>query len=113
MNRARRAPPRTGCGSISPMNTAAHPGWSSSNMKGPAPDIIRWNSLEISLRDISPAMVTRHTTVSPERITVTGCMAHARRRFEEALTVLKKGFHQRAAEGDNRISGNGTDRDAL
>ena len=28
----------------------------------------------------------------PERITVTGCMAHARRRFEEALTVLKKDF---------------------
>ena len=28
----------------------------------------------------------------PDRITVTGCMAHARRRFEEALTVLKKGF---------------------
>ncbi len=28
----------------------------------------------------------------PERITVTGSMAHARRRFEEALTVLKKDF---------------------
>ena len=28
----------------------------------------------------------------PERITVTGCMAHARRRFDEALTVLKKDF---------------------
>lgn len=28
----------------------------------------------------------------PEGITVTGCMAHARRRFEEALTVLKKDF---------------------
>ena len=28
----------------------------------------------------------------PGRITVTGCMAHARRRFDEALTVLKKGF---------------------
>ena len=28
----------------------------------------------------------------PEKITVTGCMAHARRRFEEALTVLKKDF---------------------
>ena len=28
----------------------------------------------------------------PERVTVTGCMAHARRRFEEALTVLKKDF---------------------
>ncbi len=27
-----------------------------------------------------------------ERITVTGCMAHARRRFDEALTVLKKDF---------------------
>ncbi len=25
----------------------------------------------------------------PERITVTGCMAHARRRFDESLTVLK------------------------
>lgn len=25
-------------------------------------------------------------------ITVSGCMAHARRRFEEALTTLKKGF---------------------
>src|SRR5699024_11711795 len=66
MNRTRRAPPRTGCGSISPMNTAVHPGWSSSNMKGPAPDIIRWNSLETSLRDISPVMVTRHTTRSEE-----------------------------------------------
>ena len=28
----------------------------------------------------------------PERITVTGCMAHARRRFDEALTDLKKDF---------------------
>ena len=28
----------------------------------------------------------------PERITVTGCMSHARRRFDEALTVLKKDF---------------------
>ena len=28
----------------------------------------------------------------PERITVTGCMAHARRRFDESLTVLKKDF---------------------
>lgn len=28
----------------------------------------------------------------PERITVTGCMAHARRRFDEALTALKKDF---------------------
>lgn len=28
----------------------------------------------------------------PDRITVTGCMAHARRRFEEALTILKKDF---------------------
>ncbi len=28
----------------------------------------------------------------PEGITVTGCMAHARRRFDEALTVLKKDF---------------------
>ena len=28
----------------------------------------------------------------PERITVTGCMAHARRRFEEALPILKKDF---------------------
>lgn len=28
----------------------------------------------------------------PEQITVTGCMAHARRRFDEALTPLKKGF---------------------
>ncbi|MDE7248460.1 MAG: IS66 family transposase [Lachnospiraceae bacterium] len=28
----------------------------------------------------------------PERITVTGCMAHARRRFDEALTPLKKDF---------------------
>ena len=28
----------------------------------------------------------------PERITVTGCMAHARRKFDEALTVLKKDF---------------------
>lgn len=28
----------------------------------------------------------------PEKITVTGCMAHARRRFDEALTVLKKDF---------------------
>lgn len=28
----------------------------------------------------------------PERITVTGCMAHARRRFDEALTTLKKDF---------------------
>ena len=28
----------------------------------------------------------------PERITVTGCMAHARRRFDEALTILKKDF---------------------
>ena len=28
----------------------------------------------------------------PERITVTGCMAHARRRFDEALAVLKKDF---------------------
>ena len=28
----------------------------------------------------------------PERITVTGGMAHARRRFDEALTVLKKDF---------------------
>lgn len=28
----------------------------------------------------------------PGRITVTGCMAHARRRFDEALTVLKKDF---------------------
>lgn len=27
-----------------------------------------------------------------EQITVTGCMAHARRRFDEALTPLKKGF---------------------
>ena len=26
----------------------------------------------------------------PEKITVTGCMAHARRRFDEALTVLKR-----------------------
>lgn len=28
----------------------------------------------------------------PGKITVTGCMAHARRRFDEALTVLKKDF---------------------
>ena len=28
----------------------------------------------------------------PEQITVTGCMAHARRRFDKALTPLKKGF---------------------
>ncbi len=28
----------------------------------------------------------------PEQITVTGCMAHARRRFDETLTPLKKGF---------------------
>lgn len=28
----------------------------------------------------------------PEGITVTGCMAHARRRFDEALTILKKDF---------------------
>ena len=28
----------------------------------------------------------------PEKITVTGCMAHARRRFDEALAVLKKDF---------------------
>ena len=28
----------------------------------------------------------------PDGITVTGCMAHARRRFDEALTVLKKDF---------------------
>ena len=28
----------------------------------------------------------------PGRITVTGCMAHARRKFDEALTVLKKDF---------------------
>lgn len=28
----------------------------------------------------------------PEQITVTGCMAHARRRFDEALTPLKKGI---------------------
>ena len=28
----------------------------------------------------------------PERVTVTGCMAHARRRFDEALTTLKKDF---------------------
>lgn len=28
----------------------------------------------------------------PEPITVTGCMAHARRRFDEALTIMKKDF---------------------
>ena len=28
----------------------------------------------------------------PEAVTVTGCMAHARRRFDEALTILKKDF---------------------
>ena len=28
----------------------------------------------------------------PEQITVTGCMAHVRRRFDETLTPLKKGF---------------------
>ena len=28
----------------------------------------------------------------PEKVTVTGCMAHARRRFDEALTALKKDF---------------------
>lgn len=28
----------------------------------------------------------------PENITVTGCMAHARRRFEECLSILKKDF---------------------
>lgn len=28
----------------------------------------------------------------PERITVAGCLAHARRRFDEALTILKKDF---------------------
>ena len=28
----------------------------------------------------------------PDSITVTGCMAHARRRFEEALTILRKDF---------------------
>lgn len=28
----------------------------------------------------------------PERITVTGCMTHARRRFDEALTALKRDF---------------------
>lgn len=28
----------------------------------------------------------------PEGITVTGCMAHARRRFDEALTILKRDF---------------------
>lgn len=28
----------------------------------------------------------------PERITVTGCMTHARRRFDEALTTLKRDF---------------------
>ena len=58
---------RTGCGSISRMNTAAPRGWFSSNTKGPVPDIIRRNSLEISLRDLSPAMVTRHTTVFRKR----------------------------------------------
>ena len=31
----------------------------------------------------------------PERITVTRCMAHARRRFDEALTVLKKDVYKR------------------
>lgn len=28
-----------------------------------------------------------------KRITVTGCMAHARHRFDEALTVLKRDFY--------------------
>ena len=28
----------------------------------------------------------------PERIAVTGCMVHARRRFDESVTVLKKDF---------------------
>lgn len=28
----------------------------------------------------------------PERVTVTGCMAHVRRKLDEALTVLKKYF---------------------
>ena len=35
----------------------------------------------------------------PERITVTGCMAHARRRFDEALTVLKKDFTKEQLKG--------------
>ena len=42
-----------------------------------------------------------------ERITVTGCMAHARRRFDEALT------HERTAERDDCIPGDGPGRDAL
>lgn len=46
----------------------------------------------------------------PEQITVTGCMAHARRRFDEALTPFKKGLYQRTAERNNCIPGNGTDR---
>ncbi len=59
----RRVPPRTGCGSISRMNTAALRGWSSSIRKDRA-GYHPAEFLENSLRDISPAMVTRHTTVS-------------------------------------------------
>ena len=46
--RTRRVPPRTGCGSISRMNTAAPRRWSSSSTKGPVPDTIRripWRSV--------------------------------------------------------------------
>ena len=94
------------------MNTAALRGWPSSIRKGRA----GYHPAEFTGEQFEGYFTcdgyqAYHSL--PERITVTGCMAHARRRFDEALTVLEKGFHQRAAEGDNRISGNGTDQDAL
>ena len=62
MSRTRRVPRRTGCGSISRMDTAAHRRWCSSSTNGPGQDTIRRNSLEIRSVDLSPAMDTRHTT---------------------------------------------------
>ena len=81
----RRAPPRTGCGSISPMNTAFTPMVLFQYERTRA----GYHPVEF-LGDQFEGYFTcdgyqaYHSL--PERITVTGCMAHARRRFDEALT---------------------------
>ena len=48
-----------------------------------------------------------------EGIIVSGCLTHARRRFDAALTALKKRLHKRTAERDRCISGDVKDRDPL
>ena len=78
--------------SISLMNTAAHPGWSSSNTKEPGPDIIRWNSLGISTRDISPAMDTSGISQPSGKDHRDRMHGPCEAQIDESLTVLKKDF---------------------